>query len=132
MPSRTQKFRGTRTHGRGRKAGRGSGKRGGTGNAGLGGHQKLQVIKNPDLFRRRGSNFRKGFRHETPVNRILNLRDLAQFEQSAVIDLTVLGYDKLLATGTVDRSMTIRTYACSERARTKIEQAGGTIEVQER
>ncbi len=35
MPSRTRKFRGLRTHGRGIKAGRGAGKQGGRGNAGL-------------------------------------------------------------------------------------------------
>ena len=33
MVSRTEKFRGSRTHGRGKKSGRGAGKRGGKGNA---------------------------------------------------------------------------------------------------
>ena len=39
------KKRGSRTNGRGRKAGRGAGKRGGTGNAGLGKHKKMQINK---------------------------------------------------------------------------------------
>lgn len=45
MPSRTNKFRGRRTHGRGKKSGRGAGKMGGHGNAGLLKHKFMWVLK---------------------------------------------------------------------------------------
>jgi len=55
MPSRTKKFRGTRTHGRGKKAGRGAGLHGGTGNAGLHKHKVQYMLKfMPDHFGRHG------------------------------------------------------------------------------
>ncbi|MEW6070653.1 MAG: uL15 family ribosomal protein, partial [Candidatus Thermoplasmatota archaeon] len=55
MVSRTKKFRGSRTHGRGQKAGRGAGKRGGRGMAGTHKHKYLWVLKyKPDYFGRRG------------------------------------------------------------------------------
>ena len=45
MVSKTDKYRGSRTHGRGKKAGRGAGKRGGKGNAGLLKHKYISIIK---------------------------------------------------------------------------------------
>ena len=55
MPSRTRKFRGSRTHGRGIKAGRGAGKQGGRGNAGLHKYKfKSMLIYAPDHFGRHG------------------------------------------------------------------------------
>src|SRR5579863_8759094 len=55
MPSRTKKFRGLRTHGRGIKAGRGAGKQGGRGNAGLHKYKfKSMLIYAPDHFGRHG------------------------------------------------------------------------------
>ena len=45
MPSRTKKFRGLRTHGRGKKSGRGAGIIGGHGKAGLGKTKRIQMIK---------------------------------------------------------------------------------------
>src|SRR5215472_4909215 len=55
MVSRTKKFRGLRTHGRGIKAGRGAGKQGGRGNAGLHKYKfKSMLIYAPDHFGRHG------------------------------------------------------------------------------
>ena len=55
MVSRTDKFRGSRTHGRGKKSGRGAGKHGGTGNAGLHKHKAMHMLKYmPDHFGRHG------------------------------------------------------------------------------
>ena len=51
MVSRTRKMRGSRTHGRGKKHGRGHGDRGGTGNAGLHKHKFVwMLINDPDHF----------------------------------------------------------------------------------
>ena len=55
MVSKTSKYRGGRTHGRGRKAGRGAGLRGGRGNAGLHKHKWISTVKySPEHFGRRG------------------------------------------------------------------------------
>ena len=55
MVSKTQKFRGSRTHGRGKKAGRGAGKHGGHGNAGLHKHKYIHMLKfDPMHFGRHG------------------------------------------------------------------------------
>jgi large subunit ribosomal protein L15 len=55
MVSKTRRFRGSRTHGRGHKAGRGKGKRGGFGNAGLHKHKFKWMVKyDPDHFGRHG------------------------------------------------------------------------------
>ncbi len=55
MPSRTNKFRGSRTHGRGKKHGRGAGMMGGHGNAGLHKHKTMSVLKfDPMHFGRHG------------------------------------------------------------------------------
>src|SRR5207245_10397107 len=62
MVSRTRKLRGSRTHGRGKKHGRGAGGRGGTGNAGLHKHKFKWMIKyDPEHFGPRGF-----FRHAKP------------------------------------------------------------------
>src|SRR5579863_1335734 len=61
MPSRTRKFRGLRTHGRGIKAGRGAGKQGGRGNAGLHRYKfKSMLIYAPDHFGRHGFHRPRG------------------------------------------------------------------------
>src|SRR2546426_9470164 len=62
MVSRTRKLRGSRTHGRGKKHGRGAGGRGGTGMAGLHKNKFKWMIKyDPEHFGPRGV-----FRHAQP------------------------------------------------------------------
>jgi large subunit ribosomal protein L15 len=67
----------------------------------------------------------------------VNLRDLARLSGTEVNPDTLYaaglisrreGAVKLLGTGTADRPYTVRGVALSASARTKIEQAGGTIE----
>src|SRR3989449_786301 len=74
MVSRTRKLRGSRTHGRGKKHGRGAGGRGGTGNAGLHKHKFKWMIKyDPEHFGPRGF-----FRHAQPrPTNSIDLEDLA-------------------------------------------------------
>src|SRR2546423_15007473 len=73
MVSRTRKLRGSRTHGRGKKHGRGAGGRGGTGNAGLHKHKFKWMIKyDPEHFGPRGF-----FRHAQPrPTNSIDLEDL--------------------------------------------------------
>lgn len=139
MPSRTYKFRGSRTHGRGIKAGRGKGKRGGTGNAGYHKHKYMSVLKYmPDYFGRHG--FKRHPARE--ARRVINLSDielnLERYLQEKVarkegnmieLNLTALGYDKLLGSGSVSRALRIHVAEASENAVSKVKETGGSVEL---
>ncbi|MCL2786282.1 MAG: 50S ribosomal protein L15 [Methanomassiliicoccaceae archaeon] len=138
MPSRTRKFRGMRTHGRGKKAGRGAGIIGGHGNAGLGKHKKLRMLKyDRDHFGRRGF---KRPQCVVSANRIINIKEmLEQLDNyvsleyavkdgaSYVVDLTKAGVDKLLGTGDIDIAVNVTVSQISAQARAKIEASGGSV-----
>lgn len=143
MPkNKSDRHRGSRTHGRGRKGGRGKGLRGGHGNAGLHKHKYMHLNKYmPDHFGRHG------FKRPQSVvssNEVINLKGLKQsipkFLQSGaatqkgkavMVDLTKLGYDKLLGTGDVDLAITVKVSQASKSAIEKIEKAGGKVELPE-
>ena len=140
MPTRTSRFRGGRTHGRGKKAGRGAGKRGGRGNAGLHKHRYMTVIKYmPDHFGRHG--FKRP--QSVVVSHVtVNLRDLEEHVESWVrqghaqakgagayqVDLTAIGVDKLLGTGNLRSKFTVKVKMASARAVEKVQKAGGSVE----
>ena len=138
MPSRTKKFRGMRTHGRGKKSGRGAGIIGGHGNAGLGKHKKLHMLKyDREHFGRRGF---KRPQCMVSANRVINIKEmLEQLERyvslgyakkdgtSYTVDLTEAGIDKLLGTGDIDISVKVTVSQISGQARAKIEASGGSI-----
>ena len=70
---------------------------------------------------------------------IINVSDLGRFEAESVVDVAGLvrmglvkgRWDgvKLLGNGDIDRPLTVRLHQFSQSARTKIEAAGGTVEV---
>ena len=138
MPSRTKKFRGLRSHGRGKKAGRGAGIIGGHGNAGLGKHEKLRMLK----FDRQHFG-RHGFKRPQCVvraNSTINVGELCEFMDKYVtlgvavkngdaydINLTDAGIDKLLGTGSIDCKVNVTVSQVSAAAREKIEASGGSI-----
>jgi len=138
MPSRTRKLRGSRTHGRGKKAGRGAGIIGGHGNAGLGKHEKLRMLKyDRDHFGRRGF---KRPQCMVAANRVINIKDmLEQLDRyvsldfakkdgsSFTVDLTKAGIDKLLGTGEIDIAVNVTVSQISAQARAKIEASGGSV-----
>jgi len=123
---RTKKFRGRRTHGRGEKAGRGKGKRGGHGNAGLHKHKFILLLKTD-----RYHFGRYGFKRHVklPERRCINVGDLHRIAPEGTLNLTELGYHKLLGTGTVKGKYTITVEEATERAVSKIEAAGGTVKL---
>jgi large subunit ribosomal protein L15 len=135
---RTKKMRGKRTHGRGRKAGRGAGMRGGRGQAGLHKHKFKKMIKeDPDHFGSRGFTRHAATR---PPERTLNLRELEvvlpQLAEAGhakkkgkgfEVDLTEAGYSKLLGRGQVRTALWIRVGAASTRAKERVSNAGGEI-----
>lgn len=140
MPRRTSRFRAGRTHGRGKKAGRGAGKRGGRGNAGLHKHKYMTVLKyDPEHFGRHGFN-RPQSVVASPVT--LNVKDLDEHAEkwaamglavkkgagSFEIDLGAMGVDKLLGTGSVRGKYKVKVGQASASAVEKIQGAGGSVQ----
>ncbi|MDI6916323.1 MAG: uL15 family ribosomal protein [Thermoplasmatales archaeon] len=130
MPSRTRKFRGSRTHGRGQKAGRGAGFMGGRGNAGLHKHKYMSVLKyDPEHFGR------KGFKRPQKVakeEKTVNIWEIEKFNVKNVdgvltLDLNELGYDKLLGAGKIKKPMKITVHKASKNAVEKVKEAKGEI-----
>ncbi|MAZ62410.1 MAG: 50S ribosomal protein L15 [Euryarchaeota archaeon] len=126
MVSRTNKFRGrSRYHGRGKKAGRGAGLRGGRGNAGINKHRLMTRLKYmPGHWGMHGFNRHPKLRN---VNVSINLLQVSQMADSDSIDLTEMGYDKLLGSGRIDRALNIIVGSASARAIEKVEAAGGSV-----
>lgn len=130
-------MRGSRTHGRGKKHGRGAGGRGGTGNAGLHKHKFKSMVKyDPEHFGRHGFT-----RHAQIAEiRAIDLEELARRvpelesqghakrEGTAIqVDLTAAGFDKLLGSGRVASAFRITVGQASEQARAKVQEAGGQV-----
>ncbi|MCX6651170.1 MAG: uL15 family ribosomal protein [Methanomassiliicoccales archaeon] len=140
MVSRTDKFRGSRTHGRGKKAGRGAGKRGGRGNAGLHKHKAQYMLKfMPDHFGRHGF---KRPQKMVSAKITMNVGDLEQVLEAMkvqgiavekdgkmTVDLTVLGVDKLLGNGRVSMALEVAVSETTALAKAKVEESGGHIVV---
>ncbi len=124
--TKTKKFRGSMTHGRGKKGGRGAGLRGGRGNAGLLKHRYMYMLKNmPDHFGRHG------FKRPQSVvkkNKTINVGQLEEtFPGKNDIDLGKEGFDKLLGGGSLNKKMKIKVNSASEGAIKKIKEKGGEI-----
>lgn len=138
MVSRTKKFRGSRTHGKGKKHGRGHGDRGGTGNAGLHKHKFKWMVKyDPDHFGRHGF-VRQPYPRKLKLT--INLGEIEerfdefaargavkQEERVCIVDLTKLGYDKLLGGGRIGRPLRVLVGEASREAVTKVTKAGGEV-----
>jgi large subunit ribosomal protein L15 len=135
LPTRIRKVRkqrGSRTHGYGQIGQhRHSGKQGGHGNAGLHKHKCSWLILNdPDHFRR--DPFKPPSWHE--VSKWANVGDLGSFveagdkkEGPVSIDLDAKGVEKLLGSGGVTRAYNVKVSSYTERAKQKLEEAGGKI-----
>lgn len=129
MVSRTNKFRGSRYHGRGKKSGRGAGKRGGRGNAGINKHRLLTRLKYmPRHWGMHGFNRHPSLRK---VNISINLQELQDMVEGDNVNLGELGYDKLLGKGKMNRAMNIIVAKASARAVSKVEAAGGTVTIED-
>ena len=83
---------------------------------------------------------KRGF---TPLNRkeyaLVNLRDLDLFESGSVVDIEAMGKAglvgnikdgiKVLGDGELSKPLTVKAHKFSKSAQTRIEAAGGTVEV---
>ena len=127
MVSRTNKFRGSRYHGRGKKAGRGAGKRGGRGNAGINKHRLMTRLKYmPGHLGMFGFNRDPSLRS---INVSINVQEVQNLTDGDSIDLGEAGYDKLLGKGRIDRAVHITVAEASARAIEKVEAAGGSVSI---
>jgi large subunit ribosomal protein L15 len=127
---KTKKFRGSMTHGRGKKAGRGAGLRGGKGNAGLLKHRFTYMLKYmPDHFGR------YGFKRPPSVvtrDKTINVGQLEErFPGKNTIDLTKEGYDKLLGGGILNAKLKITVAKASEKAIEKVKEHEGEVHLPE-
>jgi large subunit ribosomal protein L15 len=135
--TKTSKHRGARTHGRGKKAGRGHGKRGGVGAAGGHKHKWMSTLKfDRDHYGQKGKGFKRPqsvVGQAITINvsqlRVLKERLIREGEEEGgkAIDLTALGYDKLLGSGACQGAWEVTVEAASPRAIEKVESAGGKV-----
>ena len=143
MRRRTEKYRGSRTHGRGKKGGRGAGLRGGKGNAGLHKHKYIYTVKyDPDHFGRHGFKRHASLHDDketinvgsiqTELPKYLEYGLAQKSDKGIVIDLTQSKYNKLLGGGSIKTPVTIRVHEATAMAKQKVEAAGGKIEVPEK
>ncbi|EQB71661.1 MAG: hypothetical protein AMDU1_APLC00020G0027 [Thermoplasmatales archaeon A-plasma] len=135
--TRTKKLRGGH-YGRGMKSGRGKGKKGGSGMAGLGKHRWVWLLKNDrDHFGVHGFTSHHQGNNEIPLT--LNQLDanLNSFRSQGfakeeggklVVDLGAAGYTKLLGSGDFRIKSTIRVGKVTEKALSKLSSQGITVE----
>jgi len=127
---KTKKFRGSRTHGRGIKAGRGAGLRGGRGNAGLHKHKFMYMLKYmPDHFGVHGFKRPDSMLKEITVINVGQLEEI--FPGKKDIDLTKEGIDKLLGGGEIHHPIHVNVKTATEKAIEKIQEKGGKVNVEE-
>ena len=123
------KMRGSKTHGYGsKKKHRGSGSKGGKGQAGQFKHKKT-------FFKRWGKEKQPRFKSLEQRNirmkeKAINLGDLVKLTDKSEIDASEFGYGKVLSEGVLERPVTIKAKKFSERAKQKIEKAGGKAVVE--
>ena len=128
MGTKANKHRGrNRYHGREKKAGRGAGKRGGRGNAGMNKHRVMTRIKYmPNHWGMHGFNRHPTLRTVYVTANVGQLEEMAKGEKS--INLTAMGIDKILGSGQMRSAITVIVEEASARAIEKIEAAGGSVE----
>jgi len=124
-----RKMRGSKTCGYGsKKKHRGKGSKGGKGYAGSHKHKWTYIVKyEPDHFGKHGFvPPRKKQIKTINVGELENVLKRLNLESNE-IDLSELGYEKLLGKGKVTKPFIIKVKEFSERAKNKIESAGGMI-----
>ena len=132
------KYRGSKTHGCGSmKKRRGAGHRGGRGAAGSGkrGDAKKPSIWGGEYFGKHGftSRFKKlniiNFKEiEIKLPQLIKKRLAKENKGIFEINLTQLGYDKLLSTGKITKKLNLKIKSFSKSAAEKIKNAGGKLE----
>ena len=125
---KTRKMRGSRTHGYGRIGQHRDA--GSKGQRKVGRHKHLWsyvVAHEPEYFGKKGFTSRQSLmRREKPIN-IARLGELPLEDDVTQVDLTSMGYTKLLGTGKITKPLIITVAACSKTAAEKVKKAGGNV-----
>jgi large subunit ribosomal protein L15 len=133
MPHKLRKIRktrGSRTQGYGRIGQHRDA--GSKGNRKVGRHKHLWskiVTTEPDYFGKSGFTSPRSLNRKENTINLQKLTELAVETQDGKnsINLTTLGYTKLLGTGKIQKPLTVTVQACSKAAQEKIAQAGGQV-----
>ncbi len=128
-----EKLRGQRSHGKGNtKNKRGAGSRGGKGRAGSQRHKFSRYYGDFG-----GKKAMKPSKKERSINLDILLERIPKWIEKGkvkeengiiVIDGKIIGFDKLLGRGTIEKKLLVRNLKVSKSAREKIENAGGSLE----
>lgn len=125
---KSSRMRGSKTHGWGmKKKHRGAGSRGGRGKAGMFKHKKSWRIRyDPDYLRRtKGFKISSEAKKEIKTITLKDLDILAKKLNKIEVDVSELGYDKVISTGKITQALTIKAKKIVKKAKEKIEKAGG-------
>lgn len=119
--------RGRRTCGFGtHKKNRGGGSQGGKGKAGRFKHKKTWVLTfEPNYYGKRGFKVPVKAKKEVNTITLRNIDVLAKKLNKTEINLSELGFDKVLSTGVLTQPLTITAKKIVGKAKEKIESSGG-------
>ena len=140
MKKRIKRIRGTRTCGGGsHKKRRGSGSKGGVGNAGAYDVHVVRSLKMGIVKGKRGTGKHQRARSEDKAMNIGELEELlgellkqgkAEAKGDSIyLDAQQLGVEKLLGKGSITKKLILKANKISKTAKEKIEQVGGVVEV---
>ena len=130
---KTRKMRGSRTHGYGRIGQHRDA--GSKGQRKVGRHKHLWsyvVTHEPDYFGKHGFTSPQSLKRKENVINVAKLEEIAVLSTETEkgkthVNLTSLGYTKLLGTGKITKPLTVTVPACSKTAEEKIKKAGGQV-----
>jgi len=130
---KTRKMRGSRTHGYGRIGQHRDA--GSKGQRKVGRHKHLWsyvATHEPDYFGKHGFTSPQSLKRKEKVINIAKLDEISQCSTEKEkgktnVNLTSLGYTKLLGTGTITKPLTVTVASCSKSAEEKIKKAGGQV-----
>ena len=130
---KTRKMRGSRTHGYGRIGQHRDA--GSKGQRKVGRHKHLWgyvTAHEPDYFGKHGFTSPQSLKRKEKVINIAKLEEISTLSTEKEkgkthVNLTSLGYTKLLGTGKITKPLTVTVPACSKTAEEKIKKAGGQV-----
>jgi len=124
---KSRRMRGSKTHGWGaKKKHRGAGSQGGRGQAGMLKHKKSWMLQNdPHHFGKIGFKVPIEVKNKYKAITLKDIDVLAKKLNKNEIDLSELGFDKVLSNGKLTQALTIKAKRFVEKAKQKIEEAGG-------
>ncbi len=127
--SKSRKLRGRKTHGYGsKKKHRGAGSRGGKGQSGMMKHKKSFMLKyDPQHFGKIGFKIPPAAKKTENAINLRNIDILARKINKTEINLSELGFDKVLSTGKLTQPLTVKAKKFVEKAKEKIVEAGGKV-----